>query len=278
MHRNQTRSRSVIAFFSLASLMLAQQPTPPAFYRVDFIKTKPGKQTEYTDFLKKNVTAISQASIKSGKLMGWGFANVFTPTGTHQEHNLVGFYAYGNWENMEPSDGPPPEIDSTMKTLGFSSPQDYMAKRDVLRDIIRSEIWRRVSGTTPTEANAPKAGDWVIVSYLKTAPGKAADYDKVWKTYSLPILEDRAKNGKLKSYSMWSVLGGGGTESKYDRISLARYATFKEIGPNDDLNSEMDSIAERIHSGKDWRQMRRDMQSLRTMYRGEVIQIKTSVR
>ena len=275
MHRNRT-SRTLIAFVSTVVVALGQQPVVPNFYRADFIKTKPGKQAEYLDFLKKNVTAITQSQIKSGKLLGWGLGSVFTPTGSSEEHNLLGLYAYTNWENLEPSNDPPPDITATFKSLGFSSIQEYAAKRDPLRDIVRSEIWRRVAGTAATLENAPKPGDWVVVSYLKTAPGKAADYDKIWKSYSLPILEDRAKGGKLKSYSMWSV-GGGGTEAKYNRVSLARYGSFKDLGPTDGT-SDLDEAAEKIHAGKDWRQMRRDMAALRDLYRGELIQVKISVR
>jgi hypothetical protein len=40
------------------------------------------------------------------------------------------------------------------------------------------------------------------------------------KKYSLPLQEDRVKAGKLKSYSMWTVGGGTGSDSKYDIVSL----------------------------------------------------------
>ncbi|MGD1070367.1 MAG: hypothetical protein ABSB15_09515 [Bryobacteraceae bacterium] len=60
-------SLSVVAF-SLATAVAQQPVTPPAFYRVDFLKAKPGKLTDYEAFLKKNLPGISQASIKAGKL------------------------------------------------------------------------------------------------------------------------------------------------------------------------------------------------------------------
>lgn len=256
----------------------AQQPTAPSFYHVDFIKTKPGKMQEYKDFLKQNVIAISQSQIKAGKLMSWGYSQVFTPTGSSEEHDLVGLYGYSSWEQMEPPDGPSGSVTDTMKTLGFTSPQDYAAKRGVLRDIVRSQVWRRVAGTTPMPESAPKAGEWAVVSYIKTLPGKGGDYDKVWKDYSLPIQEDRVKAGKLKSYSMWQVFGGNTSEAKYDRVSLARYASFQDLSPQQNAAGESDSTAERIHPGKDWRQMRRDMTSLRTIDRMEMVQIKLTVR
>jgi hypothetical protein len=277
MHRNRTASRSLIAIFSVA-LGCAQTATPPTFFRVDFIKTKPGKATEYTDFLKKNLPAITQAQIKAGKLLSWGYSQVFTPTGEAQEHNALGLYGYSSWGQMEPSDGPPDYITSTMKTLGFTSPKDYAEKRNPMRDIVRTEIWRRQAGTTPTPDTTPKAGEWVIVSYLKTLPGKGGDYDTIWKNYSLPIQEARVKDGKLKSYSMWATFGGNSSEANYNRVSLARYASFKDLGPAEGGMAETDAAAERIHPGKDWRQMRRDMVALRTIYRTEIIQIKMTER
>lgn len=282
MTRNHILRSLPIASFSVAALFLAtamaQQPvTPPAFYRVDFLKAKPGKLTDYEAFLKKNLPGISQASIKAGKLSAWGFTSVVSPTGTAEEHDLIGFYSYDKWEQMEPLDEAPDYVKAAMKAVGFASPADYAAKRDPLRDVVRSEVWKREAGTTATADMIPKAGDYVLATYLKAAPGKESDYLEVWKKYSLPIQEDRVKAGKLKSYSMWTVVGSAGTDSKYNVVALSRFATFKELAPVDDTE-ELDKASEQVHAGKDWRQMRRDMVGLRTVYRSEMLKIQDVVR
>ena len=277
MHRNHTVAPALFALFSL-SLASAQQVTPPQIYRAELIKTKPGKLNDYKDFISKNLEGITRPGIRAGKLMSYGFAQVFTPTGTAVDHDCLGLYGYKSWDQMEPEgDGPPSYIKEAMKTLGFASPQAYMAARDPLRDIIRSEVWVRVAGTAATEQLIPKAGEWVIASYIKTLPGKSGEYEKAWKAYSLPLQEDRVKAGKLKSYTMWSIPGTTGTGSDYDHVTFQRVMSFKDIGANPE-SAEGDSTADRVHKGKDWRQMRRDMQSLRTLYRAEVIQIKNVVR
>jgi hypothetical protein len=92
MNKRIATARSLIAFLSI-SIGVAQQPAPVNYYRVDFIKAKPGKLAEYETFLKKNVPGISQVSIKDGKLLSWGYTRVVTPTGSAEEHDLIGFYA-----------------------------------------------------------------------------------------------------------------------------------------------------------------------------------------
>jgi len=275
MTRRLFASVSAVAF-SLATAV-AQQPVPASYYQVSFIKAKPGKLTDYEAFLKKNLPGIAKSQIKDGKWLGWAFANVVTPTGSAEEHDLVGVYAYDKFEQLEPEDAPSDTIKSAIKALGFASPEDYYTKRDALRDIVRSEFWRLRTSTTATAGTASKPGDYVVTTFLKMNPGKEADYLDVWKKYSLPIQEDRVKAGKLKSYSMWSVLGATGTESKYDMVSLARYGSFKDLASEDDL-AELDKASEQIHPGKDWRQMRRDMVGLRSVYRSEVIKIQDVVR
>lgn len=168
-------------------------------------------------------------------------------------------YGYSSWEQMEPSEQAPGYITEAIKSPGFTSPQDYSAKRTALADAVRPEIWRRVAGATVSAESVPKAGEWAAVSYLKTLPGKGADYDKIWKSYSLPLREERVKAGKIKSYSMWSVGGGGGTGVNYDRVSLVRYARFKDISPAENATSDLSEPADKVHSGKDWRQMHRDI-------------------
>jgi hypothetical protein len=262
----------VIAILSITA-GVAQQPAPVNFYRVDFMKPKPGKTTEYEAFLKKNLPGISQASIKDGKLLSWGYTRVVTPTGTAQDHDLIGFYSFEKWEQMEPFEKTPDSVLAAMKALGFASQEDYAAKRDVLRDIVRSEIWTKRAGTTMTADNAPKAGEYVVIGYLKTEPGKTADYIDAWKKYSLPLQEERIKEGHLKSYSLWSV-GGAGSGTNYDVVALSRFASFSDVNSGNDASAASTAVADRIHAGKDWRQMRRDMQSLRTPYRSEVVKIQ----
>lgn len=56
--------------------------------------------------------------------------------------------------------------------------------------------------------------------------------------------------GKLKSYTLYSVSGGTGTDAKYSAVSLARYGSFKDIAPAEDAAAQNDALAERIHAGK----------------------------
>lgn len=252
--------------------------TTPAFYAIEFIKAKPGKLAEYKEFLHKNLPPIGVARIKAGDQLGWGLGEAVSPTGTSMDHDLVGFYAYTKFEQLERPDEQPDYMKAALKTLGFNTFADYATKRDPLRDITRTEMWSRQAGTTLTADNVPKAGEYVVITYLKINTGKAADYDQIWKTYSLPLQEDRVKAGKLRSYSMWSVMGAG-EGNHYDHVSLARYASFKDIGgdPATQL-PEQNALADRIHSGKDWRQMRREMVSLRSVYGTEIIKLRESVR
>ena len=162
------------------------------------------------------------------------------------------------------------------KCLG-GPPEEYAMKRDPLRDIVRSEIWHYAAGTTRTVATTPKVGEYVVVTYLKLAPGKQADYLDIWKKYSLPLQEERVKDGKIKAYSMWTV-GGGGTASNYDMVTLARYAAFNDIQPESGATSETNAYSERVHAGKDWRQMQRDMVALRSVYRSEIVKIQDRIQ
>jgi hypothetical protein len=214
---------------------------------------------------------VTAPAIKSGKMLSWGYAKVESPTGTAYDHDLIGFYGYSKVEDMEPQDEPNDAMKAAIKALGFASPADYAAKRDPLRDITRSQILRRAAGTTTTAATAPKAGEYVVVSFLKTEPGKAAAYISAWKDYSLPIQEQRVATGKAKSYSLWTVAGAGEGD-EYNIVSLTRYATWADV--NGGNPTDADTAAEHAHPGKDWRQMQRDMQSLRHEVHSELTQIK----
>jgi len=265
-------ARSLFALLSLATAF-AQQPSLN-YYRVNFIKAKPGTIADNEAFMKKNITALAQADIKEGRMVSWGYTRVVSPTGTTVNHDLMTFTGYEKWEQLEPTSGTPEFLKAVYKSLGFASPADFGAKLAAMRDVTRSEIWHLATGTAPTPDTKPKAGEYVVVSYLKTMPGKTAEYLDIWKKYSLPLQEDRIKAGHLKSYTMWTV-GGSGSGSQYDVVSLSRFADFKDIPAGEGAGTPAgNAAADRIHAGKDWRQMRRDMQALRTPVRSEIVQIR----
>jgi len=264
-------ARSLFALLSLTTAF-AQQPTLN-YYRVNFIKTKPGTLAENETFMKSNVAPLAKADLKEGRIISWGYNRVVTPTGTTVNHDLIGMRGYEKWEQLEPV-ATPEYLKSALKALGFAAPADYNKKLATLRDVTRSEIWHRATGTAATPENKPKVGEYVVVSYLKTMPGKTAEYLDIWKKYSLPLQEDRIKAGHLKSYTMWTV-GGSGSGSQYDVVSLSRFADFKDIPAGVGAGTAAgNDAADRIHAGKDWRQMRREMQALRTPVRSEIVQIR----
>ena len=269
IHLNVARS-----FFALLSLTTAFAQQPPSYYRVNFIKAKPGTIADNEAFMQKNAAALAKAGIKEGRFTNWSYTRVVTPTGTTVNHDLIGITAYDKWEQLEPTSSTPDYVKAVYKALGFATPADYGAKLATLRDVTRSEIWHRAVGTAATPENRPKVGEYVVLSYLKTMPGKTAEYLDIWKKYSLPLQEDRIKEGKLKSYSMWTVAGSG-SGSQYDVVSLSRFAAFKDIPAGEGAGTAAgNAAADRIHAGKDWRQMRREMQALRTPVRSEIVQIR----
>ena len=273
---NLLSKRALLIFVSLG-VALAQQPKTVSFYEVSFVKTKPDKGSAYRSFLKTNAPLL-QAGVKDGRWMSYGGAQVVTPTGTAQEHDFMLFAGFERFEQMEPSDVLPDSMKAALTTLGYASQEDYTAKRGALRDVVRSEWWKREAGTTVTADSLPKIGEYLVVTYLKMAPDKTKDYLAVWKKFSLPLQEERIKMGKLKSYSLCSVTGGAGTDAKYSMVSIVRYGSFKDLAPADDAAAQNDALADRVHPGQDWRQWQRDMVSMRTVFRTELLRIEQSIR
>jgi hypothetical protein len=89
--RSLSAAASATAVLLSLSIAAAQPLVPTAYLRADFIKVKPGKLPDYEAFLKKNIPAITDAGIKAGKLTSTGYADVITPTGTAEEHDLLVF-------------------------------------------------------------------------------------------------------------------------------------------------------------------------------------------
>ena len=106
-------------------------------------------------------------------------------------------------------------------------------------------------------------GHYVVVNYMKVPPGKGPDYVAlergVWKASH----EARARDGKLRSWSLLQTRFGG-TEDPYS------FATISTYGKWEDLNATPQDYVQKANPGKDPTELQRQTQAAREIVRTEV--------
>jgi hypothetical protein len=66
----------------------------------------------------------------------------------------------------------------------------------------------------------------LTLAYMKTAPGKAADYVKLEREVWKPVHQDMVDNGRLTSWKLYSVTWPNGEGEEYDFVTMMEYPNF----------------------------------------------------
>jgi hypothetical protein len=93
---------------------------------------------------------------------------------------------------------------------------DFIQEAFPLRKRLGQSLTRRVAGTTG--ANAAE-GDVIRLDYKKITPGRTGDYFQLEQDF-LRLREAQVKAGKMKAWSVSSVVLPQGTEREYDAFTV----------------------------------------------------------
>lgn len=261
-----------ITTLALAVPAAAQPPAPATYYRVTYSKIKPGKAADYQKYSHDVLRKLYTAVVAKGEVQGWANLQVITPTGADTPHDAIGIASVDKWEDINFGLTPAPDyVKDAVKPLSW---EQYQALGRDLRETVHTEVWQRVGGTAATPQSTPAEGDIVLLDYYKAKPGQGTAMEELWKSVNIPVGEERISHGIIKATSLWRVWGGNAESSPYSHVVIVRYANIKAAGAPNQLATE---FYEAAHKGKDWGSLRAQLQSIRTLYRGELAVIKERI-
>ncbi len=92
---------------------------------------------------------------------------------------------------------------------------------------------------TAAQAASPP---YAVFEFMKIEPGKAADYRKLEREVWMPIHRERARQGLIKSWTLWGMRFPGGTAREYDAIAITTFDKFADVE-----NSYPPEIFKKVH-------------------------------
>ena len=229
---------SLVLYASAASAQQAAQSTvAPVFVVLDYMKVAPGKDAEYVRLEQQVFKPLHQQRVKNKEMVGWRLYEVPFTADTHREYDYVTANIY---DNMAAADGA-----GLMAVFGRMHPgkdgTNLIAQTGAARQTVRSEIWQLVDQTSPMSASSPPRplAKYLLVDFMRS---KAANYETVERELWKPIHEDRIKNGKMLSWSLYALVLPGGTSYPYD------YATVNAVSDLSAMTDMFpDDLFKRVH-------------------------------
>ena len=121
----------------------AVEPTPPVpskWVRLDYMKVKPGKTSDYLKAEREDWKAFHQTLVNDGQSTGWALWQRVFPGGANAEYDYVTSNRYASYADIMATD--------YEKTFKKASPSkninDIFNRTTSSRDLVRSELWEVV--------------------------------------------------------------------------------------------------------------------------------------
>ncbi len=193
-------------FLLLAFLMAnysgyTQNNSQPVYAAVNFFKIKPGKGETYTNLVKSTTHKIMEQQFRQKSIVGWYFYEVLIPAGDDSKYNFVSVVISSNFSEL--MDNPVPPKDLYAKAVGGPvNYQQFMAQLLECRSLEKREVYQFRAGINP---NTP-ISKYVEIDYMKTFPGKRADYMKMETEVYNPIHQERIKLRALTNWGLYEKL------------------------------------------------------------------------
>jgi hypothetical protein len=110
---------------------------------------------------------------------------------------------------------------------------------------------------------------YVVLDYMKVAPGKADEYLRLEREVWKPVHQERIKNKRMVAWELYAVPYTAYPQRQYDYVTVNVYESIAAI----DDDTGLEAIFRRVHAGKDASRLLAQTGEARQVARAEVWQL-----
>jgi hypothetical protein len=111
---------------------------------------------------------------------------------------------------------------------------------------------------------------YVHINFMKVDPAKATSYVQMEREVWKPIHQERVKDGRMKSWSLYEVRFPGGENREYGYVTFETYDKIQDIEGSYGDQAAMGSLLKKVHPDKTVADLLSQAQSNRKMALSEV--------
>jgi hypothetical protein len=248
-----------------ANLNAQNQPPnqPPIHVFSICAKALPGKAAEYEKLMTGTFSKVAQVLVAEKQFSAWSLSRIVAPQGEVARCDYLSTHTVL---------GTPPEVGSLLtaerfKKAGVSmKPEEYYAARAAA---VRPVSVSRLRGYSGTGALAK--GDYYRVNYMKTRPGKAAEFRKFEHEVWMPLAREAAKGGHpVKGWRGAVLLYPSGTGIEHDHVTIDIFRDWESVWKPAGFSEE---VIDKVHPGKKAADIFTPIPDLRDIVRRELYQV-----
>ena len=243
----------------------AQTTDPkPVYVSVSYIKVHPEKETQYRELLKKYGKKINEYFYKNKIILGWYMHQVIMPSGSGAEYDYAAVNVSASLKSLlDDSVG----IRAVFKKV-FPATTDKMfdsiaSQYQRARTIVKREVFRSVTGLNMDPTAPPTK--YVSLDFMKTLPGKAAEYEKMEKETWMPLHKERVNQGAIKDWQLFEKIMPYGAKEESDYVTVQFFNDLSTVE-----NPKYMESFNKVWPGQDVNKFIQNTESTRTLVKNEL--------
>lgn len=266
MFKTTARLLSLTVLLSAFVFAAFAQDAKPLYVQVNYIKVDRNKSDQYRDLLNNYGRKIWKSRIAKGELISVSTYTINMKSEDHDYNYATVIMSNSLNALLEPSESPEEVLKKAMPGTNDAMIRETLAKYGDVRVIQKTVILRWVDGIRPNEGVDPKIFQ---LDYMKTMPGKDAEYVKLEREVFKPLHQERIKAGQAAAWDLWEVVMPWADDSGFgyitttgitdwDKLMSTDYgAIYKKVFPKGDatkLGAQV-GAARKISNSEIWRQV-----------------------
>ena len=252
-HRN-IWSVVVAVAFCVPTLAQMQQEGAAGYRTVACFKVKPEKSNEFRTWAASDLHRYAQSSVDSGVLSTWFLLRSVYPQGASADCDYLTISTY---RALPPEPLSSEVLDGALKTARLTmTEQQFIDRRDSLATMVSSSLFQNRASV----GDPPSKGNYLVLNYMK-----AADVDdwvafekKVWQ----PVAEELVKDGRSSGWSLNVQVLPGGTDLKFQGVTVDVYAGWNDVFKDD---PQLRERFKKVHPDMEFEATFGQFQKLRTL-------------
>jgi len=243
----------------------AQTPgSKPVYVSVSYIKVHPDKEAQYRELLKKYGKKINEYFYKNKVILGWYMHQVVIPSGSAAEYDYAAVNVSTSLKDLLDDSI---SIRTVFKKV-FPGTTDRMfdsiaGQYQRVRSVVKREVFRSVTGLNMDPAAPPTK--YASLDFMKTLPGKAAEYEKMEKETWMPLHKERVSQGAIKDWQLFEKIMPYGAKEESDYVTVQFFDDLSTLE-----NPKYMEAFNKVWAGQDAGKFIQNTESTRTLVKNEL--------
>jgi len=253
-------------FFFLPDNRSSAQTTDakPVYASVTYIKVHPEKEAQYRELLKKYGKKINEYFYKNKLILGWYMHQVIMPSGAAAEYDYAAVNVSSSLKDLlDDSVGIRTVFKKVFPAMTDKLFDSIASQYQRARTIVKREVFRSVTGLNMDPAAPPTK--YVSLDFMKTLPGKAAEYEKMEKETWMPLHKERVNEGAIKDWQLFEKIMPYGAKEESDYVTVQFFNDLSTVE-----NPKYMESFNKVWAGQDANKFIQNTESTRTLVKNEL--------